>query len=81
MSDPIADRAAAVARLATANTLIDAGVADLNTLITATNAGGSAWDNFAPANRTLSINGLAKDMRALALEVKRIEAALVDLQP
>lgn len=77
-NDPAAWRAAALARLATANALIDAKVADLDTLITALQGGGASWDNLTPAQRTVSIRSLAQDVKALALDHKRILAELLD---
>lgn len=77
-NDPAAWRAAALARLVNANALIDAKVADLDTLITALQGGGAAWDNLTPAQRTVSIRSLAQDVKALALDHKRILAELLD---
>lgn len=77
-ADPAAWRAAALARAANANALIDARVADLDTLITALQAGGPAWDNLTPAQRTVSMRSLAQDVRAIAIDHKRIIADLLD---
>lgn len=75
-TDPVAWRAAAVARLATANALIDAKVADMDTatgLITA-----SGWDGLTANQRKLIMLGVIADLRALALDHKRILGELLD---
>lgn len=75
-SDPFAWRTAALARLATANALIDAKVADMDTatgLITA-----SGWDGLTANQRKAIILGVIADLRALALDHKRLLADMLD---
>lgn len=78
MSEPADWRTAALARQALAFGKIDAAVADLDTLITALQGGGPAWDNLTPAQRTVSIRTLAQDVKALALDHRRILSELLD---
>lgn len=77
-ADPAVWRAAAAARLAVALPKIDSAVSDLDTLITALQGGGAAWDNLTPAQRTVSIRTLAQDVKALAIDHRRILVELLD---
>jgi hypothetical protein len=77
MADPVADRTAAVTRLAAASALIDAKVADMDTATGLINTSG--WDGLTVNQRKVIMLGVIADLRAISLELKRIESAFVDL--
>lgn len=74
--DPAAWRTAALARLNTANALIDAKVADMDTATSLINASG--WDGLTANQRKLIMLGVIADLRALALDHKRILGETLD---
>lgn len=76
--DPTVWRAAAVIRRDNAIAAIDAEVVQMNTAITALQAGGAAWDNATPAQRTSMMLNVAQDLKALMLDHKRVLNELLD---
>lgn len=55
---------------------LTAALSTLNTIIAAADAGGAAWDNATPAQRTAAIRTLARATRGLALLLQGHAGAL-----
>lgn len=55
---------------------VEAALTNLDTIIAAAEAGGPAWDNATPAQRTAAIRTMAKAIRGCALILKGLKAPL-----